>query len=78
MSEKETTSETKTQVAMRHKREWARFRVQFIEGERLDEDAAKVAKVFADVLKVYQEGERKAFAFNDEEPDNSMTVGWAE
>ena len=70
--------ETKTQVSARHKEEWAAFRARFLEEALTDEAQAKLAKLYADVLKIYQEGERKAFGFCEDEVDNSLTVTWNE
>lgn len=70
--------ETKTQVSTRHKEEWIRFRERFLEAALEDESAAKLAKIYADVLKIYQEGERKAFGFCEDEVDNSLSVTWNE
>ena len=70
--------ETKTEVSARHKREWARYREMFLESSEMDEGRAKLAKIYADILKVYQEGERKAFGFCEDETDNTLSITWNE
>lgn len=70
---------SKNDVSQRHKDEWKKFREVQLASllSNPDADAAKIAKAIADVLKVYQEGERKAWDFNEEQTtDNSITFAW--
>ncbi len=70
--------ETKTQVSARHKEEWARFRETFLKGCPEDLETAKLARACADVLKIYQDGERRAFGFAADEDDNELSIAWNE
>lgn len=70
--------ETKTQVSSRHKEEWSRFRERFLDSSLNDEGDAKLGKLYADLLRIYQEGERKAFGFCEDEVDNELTIAWNE
>ena len=69
--------ETKNEMSARHKEEWARFRARYLAGD-LEEAEARVAKIHADILKVYQEGERKAFGFTDADSDAALSIAWEE
>lgn len=61
--------ETKTTISERHRAEWRTFREKILSPvtEAEDLDGAKFAKAYADILKVYQEGERKAWGFAEGE-----------
>lgn len=75
------TAASKADVFARHKEEWRRFHKSLLARllEDPDADAAKTAKAIADVLKVYQEGERKAWDFQDDDNrDNTLTFAWEE
>lgn len=52
--------DNRTAISLRHRLEWQRFRAVY----EADNDV-KYCKALADVLKVYQEGQRKAHAFAD-------------
>ena len=71
-------SENKNEVSERHKREWEMFRKSFLSRamEEGDGECAKLAKAVADVLKVYQEGERKAYGFTEEETGEALEIRW--
>lgn len=73
-------TESKNEVSERHRKEWQTFREKFVEPlyESLDGALAKEVKALADILKVYQEGERKAYGFSDGEADNGLEVSWEE
>lgn len=72
--------ETKIQVSLRHRNEWASFRQDILKPaiEARDDAQAKFAKALADILKIYQEGERKAWGFGDGEAEGGLEIGWAE
>lgn len=70
--------ENKNEVSLRHRREWREFRDTFLKNAMLEDNAesAKLAKAIADVLKVYQEGERKAWGFSDQEISEALEIAW--
>ena len=72
--------ENKTDVSSRHREEWATFHTELLEPaiQNRDMDAAKFAKAVADILKIYQEGERKAYGFADGECDAVTSISWDE
>lgn len=69
----------KNEVSQRHREEWQLFRDRIL-GPALetdDADTVKNAKQKADLLKTYQEGERKAHGFADEQGvDESLSIAW--
>lgn len=69
--------EDKNAVSQRHRDEWRAFRESFFAAGMtgIDLDDAKLAKAVADILKVYQEGERKAYGFAEVE-GGSISMGW--
>lgn len=75
--------ESKDAVSQRHQREWRAF-IDFFgipEYAAMDLDRAKLAKALADTLKIYQEGERKAYGFADADqalPAGPLGVEWEE
>lgn len=71
--------ENKSQVSARHRKEWLDFRTLFLEplyGQDPNPELAKTAKGVADILKIYQEGERKAWGFADGEDNGPMEIAW--
>lgn len=74
-----TSPETQAQMSQRHKDEWKVFREVVMRPaiESQDVDQIKTAKALADVLKTYQEGERRTFEDDCAGPSD-MVVGWAE
>lgn len=75
------TATSKADVFQRHKDEWRKFHKTLLAKliDEPDADAAKTAKAIADVLKVYQEGELKAWDYQDtDSQDNSFTFAWEE
>lgn len=75
---KEKKVETKNDVCEMHKAQWREFRkTQLAEAiNSNDPDTAKQAKNIADLLKSYQEGERKAFGFTETETSEPLEVAW--
>lgn len=74
-------TETMSGVSRRQRDEWERFRKEIIAPlfERVTGGDEKNAKTLADILKIAQEGERKAWGFADNSPqDNSITVCFEE
>lgn len=69
--------QTQNEIAERHIREWSRFRVeiQMPLYERVAGGDEKNAKALADIIKIAQEGERKAFLFRDGgEADQELSI----
>lgn len=69
----------KSEMASRHGAEWKRFRDEILTPLylRVAGGDEKNAKALADILKICQEGERKAYAFGENEDagaDNSLEV----
>lgn len=73
-------TESRDDVSKRHRDEWKLFRAKFIDPLYSDLDAAKAkeAKALADILKVYQDGERRAYGFSDNDADGKLEVSWDE
>lgn len=69
-------NETKTTVSIRHREEWQSFRAEIMAPalESGSDGQAKFAKTCADILKIYQEGERKAWGFADNEVDEDQSL----
>lgn len=70
--------ESRADVFKRHKEEWAMFKLQFLSGPELSEEKAKAAKTLAEVLKIYQEGERRLYDFFQEDSDSTLNIKWSE
>ena len=74
--------ETVADVSRRQRREWERFNHEIIQPlfERVTGGDEKNAKTLADILKIAQEGERKAWGFGSESaaPDNEIIVSFEE
>ena len=70
--------ENKAQVSQRHRSEWLAFRSELLNPAITNKDLelAKIAKAVADILKIYQEGERKAYGFADGETDLATQICW--
>lgn len=68
----------KNEMSARQGAEWKRFREEILTPlyERVAGGDEKNAKALADILKICQEGERKAFVFGEGEGgcDNSLEV----
>lgn len=73
-----TEAENKLKVSLRHREEWRQFRENLLMPpiEDKDEAGAKRAKAFADSLRIYQEGERRAWGFAEGEIDTNLEVAW--
>ena len=73
-------TESKSDVSIRHRMEWRAFRESYLNRcmNDIDPDLAKAAKALADLLKVYQEGERKAYDFTEGNTDhnNELQISW--
>lgn len=71
-------AETMTDVSRRHRQEWERYRQDIILPlfARVMGGDEKNAKTLADILKIAQEGERKAWGFGEQTAatDNTLTV----
>ena len=82
MNEKNSVLETVAEVSRRQREEWRKFRDSVIEPlfARVTEGDEKNAKTLADILKIAQEGERKACGFADASAaqDNAITVCFEE
>lgn len=73
-------ADAKAAVIMRHKEEWEQHQ-QLIRAavESGDFDAAKLAKITAETIKIRQEGERKAWGIQDKaetELTGNMAISW--
>lgn len=71
--------ESRPEVSARHKAEWREFRESILAPvvAARDEAGAKFARALADILKIYQEGERKAHGFaGEEEAQGDITFEW--
>lgn len=73
-------ADAKAAVIMRHKEEWEQHQ-QLIRAavENGDFDAAKLAKITAETIKIRQEGERKAWGIQDKaetELTGNMAISW--
>lgn len=73
-------ADAKAAVIMRHKEEWEQHQ-QLIRAavENGDFDAAKLAKITAETIKIRQEGERKAWGIQDKaetELTGNMAITW--
>lgn len=76
---REFVEESKAEVSARHKREWHDLRVLYVEplyGDDADLEKAKMARALADILKISQEGERKAWGFGEGEDAGPLDVQW--
>lgn len=64
-------------ISERHRKEWANFRKKMLDNliKKGDIEEAKLAKAIADVLKVYQEGERRAWE-DKETADCKFEITW--
>lgn len=71
-------AETKGQVSARHREEWRQFREEILAPvvDARDDSGAKFARALADILKIYQEGERKAYGFADGEVEGDVSFSW--
>lgn len=74
----ESKNENKAAISARHRAEWRAFREGILAEVRdtRDMEAAKFAKACADILKVYQEGERKAWGFAEGEDAAEAEYVW--
>lgn len=78
MEEMEDRMESRAAVSSRHRREWRDFREKVL-AEAQDVESAKYARALADILKVYQEGERKACGFGEGDgADQNLEIAWSE
>lgn len=73
-------ADAKAAVIMRHKEEWEQHQ-QLIRAavENGDFDAAKLAKITAETIKIRQEGERKAWGIQDKgetELSGGIAISW--
>lgn len=73
-------ADAKAAVIMRHKEEWEQHQ-QLIRAavENGDFDAAKLAKITAETIKIRQEGERKAWGITDKgetELSGGIAISW--
>ena len=73
-------ADAKAAVILRHKEEWEQHQ-QLIRAavENGDFDAAKLAKITAETIKIRQEGERKAWGIQDKaetELTGNMAISW--
>ena len=73
-------ADAKAAVILRHKAEWEQHQ-QLIRAavENGDFDAAKLAKITAETIKIRQEGERKAWGIQDKaetELTGNMAISW--
>ncbi len=70
----------KQDISGRHREEWRKFREEILYPaiESRNEAEVKLARGIADVYKITQEGERKAYGFADGEPDGGLDVAWEE
>lgn len=65
-------------MASRHKAEWALFRESVMRPalDSQDPERVKLAKLMADLLKAYQEGERKTEEVSAEPGEKVISIGW--
>lgn len=72
--------ESQNEIAEKHIGEWKKFReeIQMPLYERVAGGDEKNAKALADIIKIAQEGERKAFLFQDggKVEDNDLSVSF--
>lgn len=73
-------ADAKAAVILRHKEEWEQHQ-QLIRAavENGDFDAAKLAKITAETIKIRQEGERKAWGITDKgetELSGGIAISW--
>lgn len=73
-------ADAKAAVIMRHKAEWEQHQQLIRQAvESGDFDAAKLAKITAETIKIRQEGERKAWGIQDKaetELTGNMAISW--
>lgn len=73
-------ADAKAAVIMRHKEEWEQHQQLIRQAvESGDFDAAKLAKITAETIKIRQEGERKAWGIQDKaetELTGNMAISW--
>lgn len=68
-------------VVQRHREEWERLRVLVDEALNGDPEAVRLAKTAAEILKIRQEGERRAWGIQDRaetEPCDGLEILWRE
>lgn len=75
-------NENRNDVSRRHKKEWQEFREKLLKNimASRDSEEAKTVRALADLLKTYQEGERKAWDFIEQDlsTDNTLHIKWEE